>query len=176
MRIIPLIAAFGSAFALAAAGRAQDSLANCQLCETATPAEQLQDGPRVPVRVDIEANLDFSKVAARANGSGSVTVAPKGARSLSGTVTDLGGMGMSGIAHVRGAPNARLRIDLPRRVTLRSTTGAVAEIVDIQTDASAAPTLDTNGKMDFSFGGKLIIKGRVSGIFRGQIPISVEYE
>ncbi len=162
--------------ALGAPAAADPPVAGCDTCASADITFPSDEQARVPVRVVIEANLNFSKVAARAGGSGSVTVAPKGGRVVSGALADLGGMGMSGIAHVTGTPFARLRIDFPKSVSLRSTTGAVAEIVDIQSDASSAPMLDANGRMSFSFGGKLLVKGRVSGSFRGQIPISVEYE
>ena len=67
-------------------------------------------------------------------------------------------------------------VDLPVRVQLRSTTGEIAEVAEFRTDLSPHPALDADGRLTFSFGGRLVLKGGESGSFRGNVPISAEYE
>jgi hypothetical protein len=134
-------------------------------------------GGGVPLRIEIETALDFSRVALSSPEGGTVSVdAQNGARRTSGAITDLGGMALRGTARLYGKPMAAVRVDLPRHIIIRSSTGATAEITRIETDLSAAPMLGPDGQLFFSFAGALTVKGRVSGVFRGNIAISAEYE
>jgi hypothetical protein len=85
-------------------------------------------------------------------------------------------MALTGTAMVTGTPFARVRIDLPARVRLQSTTGDIAEVVQMHSNLPPAPTLNEHGQLRFTFGGKMVLKGGESGSFRGSVPISVEYE
>jgi Domain of unknown function (DUF4402) len=146
----------------------------CQLC---APSERAgaQEAPRAPIRIEVEAALDFSRIA-RTGGDGEVRVdAASGTRTIAGGVVDLGGMGLRGEARVTGQPFAPVLITLPNRVQLRSSTGDLAEVIDIRSDLSRSPTLDSDGNLHFSFGGRLILRGTGAGIFRGSIPISADY-
>jgi hypothetical protein len=149
---------------------------SCRLCG-ATP-ERLSEGgrPRVPLRIEIETALDMGRIA-QGGGGGAVELDPEtGARRVAGTLADLGGMALTGKATVTGTPFARVRIDLPQRVRLMSTSGDYAEVVQMSSDLPTAPTLDAQGRLSFSFGGKMVLKGGESGAFRGSVPISAEYE
>jgi hypothetical protein len=88
----------------------------------------------------------------------------------------MGGLVLKGTVRVTGTPFAAVRIDLPARVQLRSSAGATAEVVDLKTDLSAAPRLDSTGTLVFSFGGRLVVRGEVSGNLRGNVPITADYE
>ncbi len=99
-----------------------------------------------------------------------------GTRRVAGALADLGGMALTGTAMISGTPYARVRIDLPARVRLQSTTGDIAEVVQMQSNLPPAPTLNEHGQLRFTFGGKMVLKGGESGAFRGSVPISVEYE
>lgn len=149
---------------------------SCRLC-AAAPDRLSQGGrPTVPLRIEIETALDMGRVAQGVAG-GAVEVDPEtGARRVAGTLADLGGMALTGKATVTGTPFARVRIDLPLRVRLTSTSGDSAEVVQMKSDLPAAPTLDAQGRLSFSFGGKMVLKGGESGTFRGSVPISAEYE
>jgi hypothetical protein len=85
-------------------------------------------------------------------------------------------MALTGKATVTGTPFARIRIDLPARVRLQSSSGDIAEVVQMQSDLPPAPTLNEDGQLRFTFGGKMLLKGGESGTFRGSVPISAEYE
>lgn len=153
----------------------------CRLCAVEPERlsqERLSQGarPRVPLRIEIETALDLGRVAQGAGG-GAVELDPRtGARRVAGGLADLGGMALSGRATITGTPFARVRIDLPSRVRLRSASGNIAEVEQLKSDLPAAPTLDGDGRLSFTFGGKMILKGGESGTFRGAVPISAEYE
>jgi hypothetical protein len=47
---------------------------------------------------------------------------------------------------------------------------------DVETDLSGAPRLDAAGNLSFRFGGRLIVSGDADGQYRGDLPITVEYQ
>lgn len=148
----------------------------CRLC-AATPTRLSEGGrPEVPLRIEIETALDMGRVAQGASGGAVEVDARSGARRVVGGLADLGGMALTGKAIVTGTPFARVRIDLPSRVRLISSSGDSAEVVQMQSDLPAHPTLDADGRLTFMFGGKLLLKGGESGAFRGSVPISADYE
>ncbi len=148
----------------------------CRLC--APEQTRLSEGgrTRVPLTISIETALDMGRIAQGDTGGAVEIDAHTGSRRVGGTLTDLGGMALRGTAIVTGAPYARVRIELPVRVQLRSATGENAEVVDFRSDLSAHPVLDAEGRLVFSFGGRLVLKGSESGSFRGNFPISADYE
>ena len=147
----------------------------CLLCEPgATTAEA--EKPKRPIRIEIESSLDFSRIA-RTGGAGSVDLDPRtGQRRVVGGLADLGGMALRGTVRVTGEPFAPVRISLPHRVTLRGAQGGSAEITHIQTDSGNVARFDSGGQLIFSFGGRLVITDGLSGMVRGSVPISVDYE
>ena len=149
-------------------------LPECQLC---SPTERGTETvkPQTPLTVEIEGALDFSRVALSGTDGAIGVDARTGARLVSGGVIDLGGMGLRGAARVTGEPFAPVVISLPQRVTLRSTKGDTAEVIEISSDLPAQPMLDGQGTLRFSFGGRLLVKGAGSGAYRGSIPISANY-
>lgn len=148
----------------------------CRLC-VESPTRLSEGGrPMVPLRIEIETALDLGRVAQSTSGGAVEVDARSGARRVVGGLADLGGMALTGKASVTGTPFARVRIDLPARVRLTSSSGDSAEVVQMQSDLPAAPTLDADGRLTFTFGGKLLLKGGESGAFRGTVPISAEYE
>lgn len=160
--------------ALVAASPLAAQMPTCQLCSAAERGQGTAK-PQKPLTVEVEAALDFSRVA-QTGTDGEVGVdARTGARRVTGGVINLGGMGVRGAARVMGEPFAPVLISLPRRVTLRSPKGDVAEVVEIMSDLPASPTLDNMGMLRFSFGGRLIVKRAGSGAYRGSIPISADY-
>ena len=147
----------------------------CLLCEPrASTAEA--DKPKRPIRIEIESSLDFSRVA-RTGGAGSVDLDPRtGQRRVVGGLADLGGLALRGTVRVTGEPFASVRISLPDRVTLRGAQGGNAEVTQIQTDSSDVARFDSGGQLVFSFGGRLVVSGPLTGTVRGSVPFSVDYE
>lgn len=154
--------------------QAQEPL--CQLCNEAQKEDRRAEAERVPIRIDIETMLDFSRVTQSFPAAGEITVDPiSGNRRISGALIDLGGMALRGSVRITGEPHQLVFITLPNRVLLTSSRGSSAEVVDIASDLGPAPTLDANGQLRFSFGGRLRVEGQVSGVFRGSIPITADY-
>jgi hypothetical protein len=108
-------------------------------------------------------------------GSGSATLRPDGSTSVSGGIAAISGRAMVGQAVVQGQPGRAVRIDLPPRIDLYSISGSRISIDDVISDLSAAPRLDSAGRLSFRFGGKLAVSGEAEGDYRGDIPITVEY-
>lgn len=162
---------------LALAALPQAGAAQCLLCDKTGQQGAAPSGPvDAPLRIEIAAQLDFSRVGA-GPGGGAVTIDPRtGARRLSGNVQDLGGMALSGEAVVTGTPGRGVRIFVPASIELDSDHGARARVTDVATDLSAAPRLGPDGRLRFRFGGRLQVAAGDDGNYRGRIPISVEYE
>jgi hypothetical protein len=65
---------------------------------------------------------------------------------------------------------------MPASVQMTSATGGVIEVTGLRTSLPGNPRLDQTGRLEFSFGGTLLIRGDSSGTFRARIPITAEYE
>jgi Domain of unknown function (DUF4402) len=158
---------------------ASPAIAQCRLCEVqpkAVSGGEPNAPENVPLRIEIESALDFSRLTSVQSG-GSVQIdAQTGARSVSGGLVALGGMPFRGTVRLSGAPRRAIRIDMPSRVMLSSSTGGIAEVYDIVTDLPPAPMLGSDGALGFSFGGKLMVKGQISGTFHGAIQITADYQ
>lgn len=163
-------------FALWLAASVPASLgAQCLLCETSAP-EGGHEAPQ-PLAIDIEGGLDFERVAVSGSVGGSVVVDPiSRSRRVTGALSDLGGLAMTGSAIVRGEPGRAVRISLPDTVSLRSPGGSAATITRLRTDLPDTPRLDGNGRLRFSFGGALDVVGDMEGDYRGRITITVDYQ
>lgn len=154
------------------------SAAPCLLCGETPPAGDgpVADGAELPLRIEISAQLDFSRIAT-GRGGGSVTIDPvSGQRRISGDLRDLGGMALTGEATVSGTPGRAVRVALPAEILLDGDQGRLARVVDVTTDLGAAPRLGPDGRLRFRFGGRLAVASDDDGNYRGRIPISVEYE
>lgn len=146
----------------------------CRLCAPGEAAPVR--APERPLTIEVEAGIDFSRLAV-ASGGGSVDVDPaNGARRVSGGLIDLGGMTLTGAVKLSGEPGRAVRVSLPDRVLLTTPDGGTAELRDIRTDLPAAARLGPDGRLSFAFGGRLEVTGAVSGQLRGRIPIVADYE
>lgn len=149
----------------------------CLLCKPDEDAPQVEQRREIPISIDITTKLDFSRAALTGKGSGAITVDPMASgRQVNGELIDLGGVPLAGQAIVRGEPGRAVRVDMPATARMTSATGGVVEIVGLKTDLPPVPRLDANGRLEFSFGGRLLVKGDVAGTFRGRIPITALYE
>lgn len=161
---------------LCAASASAEERVDCRLCDPAAQSTPSLPEQR-PLHIEIETSLNFSRVAQSGEAGGEVKVrAADGGRQVGGALIDLGGLALAGSALVTGTPYAMIRIDLPNRVEMRTSNGDVAIVEGLETDLPTISRLDSNGSLRFSFGGRMIVKGAVSGSFRGRIPISVDYQ
>ena len=146
----------------------------CQLCATGpipvVPAVR-------PLRVEIDASLDFSTAAHSNSGEGNIEIDPRtGQRRVTGGLVALGGMALKGTVRLTGDPFRHVRITLPSSIVMQSTLGATADISAITADVSASPILGADGTLVFSFGGRMTVRGGAAGDFRGTIPITADYQ
>ncbi len=149
---------------------------SCLLC--ARPADAAKpDKVKRPLRVDIDTSLDFSLAAHTNVGSGAIEIDPQtGDRRVIGGLVALGGSSMRGVVMVEGEPFARLTVTMPRSIKLNSTRGDKAEVVDIKTSFVSDPMIGADGRLSFSFGGRLVVENGATGSFHGRIHINVEYQ
>jgi hypothetical protein len=149
----------------------------CRLCSPTEPGEQAAVDREIPLSIEITTRLDFSRAALSGLGGGQIDVDPQsGSRRLDGGMVDLGGSALAGTAVVRGRPGRVVRIDMPHSARMTSLTGGVVEITGLRTSLTGNPRLDQTGRLEFSFGGRLTVRGNASGTFRARIPITAQYE
>lgn len=149
--------------------------AQCRLCDQPTTAisEKAAEGDII---LQIETNLNFDRLILNGAGSGAATIRPNGSSGAEGSVIAVGPRAMVGTVLVHGGPNRAVRVELPRRVELFSLSGGRITLDDVASDLPAAPHLDPAGNLSFRFGGRLVISGDADGPYRGDLPITVEYQ
>jgi len=162
------------AAAVLLAGASSGARAQCRLCSTPT-TQVTQDGSTTPLRLEIDATLDFDRLVMLGGGKGAATLLPNGERTAIGSVATVSASAMVGAVRVHGEPGRALRVDLPPRIELYSLEGGSIVIDRVETDLSGLPTLDSAGNLTFRFGGRLQISGDAEGEYRGEIPITVDY-
>lgn len=128
-----------------------------------------------PLRVDVTADLDFSRLVS-GGGGGSVTISPEGSGRTLGQLALVGGLGFSGRVRIEGAPGRQIRVDMPDEVLLTSSNGRSVHVRDIETNLPPAPRLGADGRLEFAFGGRLETDGDSDGDYRGRIQVTVTYE
>lgn len=149
--------------------------AQCRLCDqpiTAIPEET----PEGDINLQIETNLNFDRLILDGAGTGAATIRPNGSSGAEGSVMGVGPRAMVGTVLVHGGPNRAVRVELPRRVELFSLSGGRMTLDDVASDLPSAPHLDAAGNLSFRFGGRLVISGDADGPYRGDLPITVEYQ
>ena len=160
------------AFALSLSGSTA-AAQTCQLCESVPSAAKV---PLRPLAVSIDATLDFSTAVHTNRGAGSITVdARTGRRQLIGLIS-IGGPALVGTVTITGEPFARVVVDMPASILLNSNLGAVADVTQIRSDLPPHPMIGQDGRLVFTFGGRLTVRDEAAGDFRGRIPITADYE
>lgn len=165
--------ALAGVLGFAAPASPQDVGAPCRLCNPeGKPAEEK---PAAPVSLAVDAKLDFDRLILAGSGSGSAKLSPDGSRSVSGSVTAISSRAMVGEVTVRGEPGRLVRIDLPSSIELAGMNGGTIRLESIKSDLPPAPRLDSNGQLQFRFGGVIHVTGETDGEYRGDVRINVEY-
>jgi hypothetical protein len=91
-------------------------------------------------------------------------------------VTNVSPRAMVGTAVVHGMAGRAVRAELPRRIELYSLSGGTITFEDVTSDLPSLPRLDSAGNLTFRFGGRVRISGDADGEYRGDLPITVEYQ
>ena len=151
------------------------ALAQCRLCETPT-TEATAEITQQAVRIEVQARLDFDQIVLMDGAApGTARLLPDGTASSSGAIGALSGRAMVGSVVVRGEPGRLVRIGLPGSISLYGLTGGSIRLDSLVTDLPAQPRLDSQGSLQFRFGGALHVQGDAAGDYRGDVPITVDY-
>lgn len=169
-----LLALMVAGLAAAAAG-VSPARGQCRLCETPTTAPpQSPDGQEI--QLEIESSLNFDRLILSGDGQGAALIRPDGSNVAEGALAAVSPRAMVGTAVVHGAPGRAVRIELPRRIDLYSLSGGRITLDNVVSDLPPLPRLDSAGNLSFRFGGRLTIIGDSEGDYRGDLPITVEYQ
>jgi hypothetical protein len=161
--------------ALVAVGICSPAAAQCRLCDQPTTQAPVT-GADGDVELQIETKLDFDRLILSGTGTGAATIRPDGSQLAEGTVINLGPRAMVGTVLVHGQAGRSVRVEIPHRIELYSVAGGRMTLDDVKTDLPALPRLDAAGNLSFRFGGKLLVTGDADGQYRGDLPITVDYE
>ena len=154
---------------------AAPAAAQCRLCDTPTTQRTAPDA-KDDLRLEIESSVRFDRLVTFGNGDGNATIAPDGARAAGGAIMNIGPRAMVGTAVIHGQPGRTVRVELPSRIQLYSLGGGTISFDQVTSDLPSLPRLDAAGRLSFRFGGRIRITGNVDGDYRGDLPITVEYQ
>ena len=162
------------ALAAAAVGAAPAS-GQCRLCATPTTALSQSSGDQ-GIDLRIETSIDFGRLMLAGPGQGAAVIRPDGSNAAEGALAGVSPRAMVGSASVHGEPGRAVRVQLPNRIELYSVDGGRITFDDVASDLPSLPRLDSAGNLTFRFGGRLTITGDAEGQYRGDLPITVEYQ
>ncbi|MEO8454213.1 MAG: DUF4402 domain-containing protein [Sphingomicrobium sp.] len=163
------------AAAAAAAATSWPAGAQCRLCGKPTTAHEDETGGD-DIRLEIESSLNFDRLILVGEGQGGAVIRPDGSSGAEGAITNVSPRAMVGSAVIHGQPGRVVRVDLPRRIELYSLSGGRISFEDVSSDLPSLPRLDSTGNLTFRFGGRVRISGDADGQYRGDLPITVEYQ
>lgn len=147
----------------------------CRLCSTPVTTTA-DDAEQRPVTVEIETNISFDRLVLSSSAGGNAEIRPDGARFAQGAIDGIGPRAMVGTAVVQGEPGRFVRVDIPSRIQLYSLSGGQIAFDDVTSDLPSMPKLDASGRLTFRFGGRIHISGDADGEYRGDLPITAEYQ
>ena len=161
--------------AILALALASPAGAQCRLCDTPVTA-RADEATRERVAVEIQTSLNFDRLVVLGASLGSAVIRPDGSRFAQGSIENIGPRAMVGTATLHGEPGRYVRVDLPSRIQLYSLNGSEIAFDDVTSDLPAMPRLDASGTLTFRFGGRIQISGDADGDYRGDLPITAEYQ
>ena len=165
-----LLAALAAATAGTSPARGQ-----CRLCDaptTALPNPAESDA----IELEIQTSLDFGRLILAGDGQGAAVIRPDGSSGAQGALSAVSARAMVGPAAIHGAPGRAVRVELPHRIDLYSVGGGRITVDDVASDLPSLPRLDSAGNLTFRFGGRVTVLGDSEGDYRGEMPITVEYQ
>ena len=147
----------------------------CRLCST--PTTVLSQSPDDDgLQLEIETSLDFGRLILAGSGQGAAVLRPDGSNAAEGALTAVSPRSMVGTAVVHGTPGRAVRVELPRRIDLYSLGGGRITVDGVISDLPSLPRLDSAGNLTFRFGGRVTVTGDSEGDYRGDMPITVDYQ
>jgi hypothetical protein len=163
-----------AALAAAVAG-ASPARGQCRLCDKPT-TEDSQSAEDNGIELEIETSLDFGRLVLSGAGQGAAVIRADGSTAAEGALAEVNARAMVGTAVVRGSAGRSVRVELPHRIDLYSISGGRITVDDVVSDLPSMPRLDSAGNLTFRFGGRVTVSGDSEGDYRGEMPITVEYQ
>lgn len=149
--------------------------AQCRLCASPTTSPETATDS-TPIRLEVQARLDFDQlILLDSSAPGTARLAPDGSSSTSGSIGAMTGRAMVGSVIVRGEPGRLVQVGFPTVIQLYGLNGGTIRLGALSSDLPSAARLDSQGMLQFRFGGELTVAGNVDGEYRGDIPITVDY-
>jgi hypothetical protein len=149
--------------------------AQCRLCATPTTTRD-ESSTGGDVKLEIETSLNFDRLILYGQGDGEAVIRPDGSSSATGALAGIGARAMVGTVAIRGEPGRAIRVEIPRQIELYSLSGGRIGFDEVVSDLPAVPRLDSAGNLTFRFGGRVRVSGDAEGDYRGDLPITVEYQ
>lgn len=149
--------------------------AQCRLCSAPVTVRD-DPGAAQELKLEIESSINFDRLIMLGEGGGAAVIRPDGSRAAEGALTDVGPRAMVGTATVHGEAGRAVRVELPHRIELYSLSGGRIAFDEVVSDLPSLPRLDSAGNLSFRFGGRIKITGDAGGQYRGDLPITVEYQ
>jgi hypothetical protein len=149
--------------------------AQCRLCGKPTTTQE-ETAQSDDIQLEVETSLNFDRLILFGEGQGAAVIRPDGSSAAEGAVAEVSPRAMVGTVTVHGQPSKAVRVDLPRRIELYSLSGSRITFDDVTSDLPSLPRLDAGGNLTFRFGGRVRISGDADGDYRGDLPITVEYQ
>lgn len=147
----------------------------CRLCDRPTTA--LTRSPDDEgLGLEIETSLDFGRLVMAGEGRGAAVIRPDGSNAAEGALIEVSARAMVGTAVIHGTPGRAVRVELPRTIDLYSLRGGRIIVDNVASDLPSLPRLDSAGTLTFRFGGRVTVTGDSEGEYRGDMPITVEYQ
>lgn len=163
-----------AALAVAAIG-SSPAAGQCRLCDKPTTnLSQSPDGDGI--QLEIESSLDFGRLILAGDGLGAAVIRPDGSSAAQGALAGVSARAMVGTASIHGTAGRAVRVELPHRIDLYSVGGGRITLDDVVSDLPSLPRLDSAGNLKFRFGGRVTVTGDSDGAYRGDMPITVEYQ
>jgi hypothetical protein len=169
-----ILALWLAAVAAAAVGLAP-ARGQCRLCDKPTTALS-QSVAGDGIELEIQTSLDFGRLILAGQGQGVAVIRPDGSNAAEGALSGVSPRAMVGTAVVHGTPGRAVRVELPRRIDLYSIRGGRITVDNVTSDLPSLPRLDSAGNLSFRFGGRVTVTGDSEGDYRGDMPITVEYQ
>jgi len=149
--------------------------AQCRLCSAPVTTRD-EPGAKQDVQIEVETSINFDRLILLGEGGGAAVIRPDGSSAADGNVSQVGPRAMVGTATIHGDPGRAVRVELPQRIELYSLNGGQISFDNVTSDLPSLPRLDSAGNLTFRFGGRLKILGDAGGAYRGDLPITVEYQ
>jgi hypothetical protein len=127
-----------------------------------------------PLEIELYSGFNFHRLPV--SGAAGEMLVDSGHQFVAGE-SGLSGYGLVGRVVIRGAPNADIYVDLPRRIALVGRSGERIEIDRVTAALGPSPRLDSSGRLEFTFSGSLEFPAGVSpGDYRAAFTVDAGYQ